>query len=174
MTTSAEIPGPYLAVDPGRVAGWAHFSRGGILLACGSAKPPFTGIPALAPYVPVGPAMIRAAPWPLLVIEKPHGGRGKASRTDIAQLSRRMQMIIDLIRPIAVLEVAPNRWKRSVKKLTMTNRIRAEWMTDDDRAVLGHCRNHNVIDAVGLGIWFAASRRARTLVAPTAARLVLP
>lgn len=162
------IVAPYIAIDPGRSAGWASFDASGKLLGCGLAKPPFTSIPTTVfRNVALGPSpVLIEGPWSLLVIEKPHGGESRASRSDLVKLSRRMQMIVDLLRPMRVLEVAPSRWKHSVRKLTMTRRIRNEWLTPDDVAVLEGIRaskNHNVIDAVGLGIWYAAANDLRRI-----------
>jgi hypothetical protein len=118
-----------LTVDPGRITGFAIFRSDGLLLRLGVARPKEM-VPNLIKY-------------DRLVIERPHGGQGKASRKNIVTLSR------------------PMRWKGQTDGDMMTARIRAQWMTDYDRAILAGARipesyAHNAIDAYGLGRWYFA------------------
>jgi hypothetical protein len=160
------IDHPFLAIDPGRNAGWASFDVAGHMIACGLSHPPFTSIPLTTVVRLPGPIWIPDAPWPLVVAEKPHGGRGVASKLDVVTLGRRLQMILDLLRPRKIVELAPSRWKKSLRKQTMIRRIYDEWMTPEERAVLDSIRaakNHNVKDAIGLGIYYAASQGLREI-----------
>jgi hypothetical protein len=151
-----------LAVDPGRICGWAFFSEtDGECITAG-----FVRKPELVPRVDG-----------TLVIERPHGGAGKASRTDLVVLARRMQSVIDAVRAWRVAEVAPNRWKGTTEKSIMTRRIRERWLCDpadpvgsQDRWVLGIVETntpssyfHNVLDAYGLGRWYLAALGIREI-----------
>lgn len=142
----------YLAVDPGGQIGWAEFAPFGRLGRCGLARP------KTLQKIPTG--------IPLLVIEKPHGGRGKASRLDVATLARRMQMVIDHVGAAKVVEVSPTRWKKTIDGDIMTRRIRTRWMDPAEVEILSAIRayrNHNVLDSIGLGIWYAAILGLREL-----------
>lgn len=141
----------YIAIDSGGSCGWAQFSPLGYLMRPGLAHPPFTSIPRGDP---------------LVIIEKPHGGRGKASRVDIATLARRMQMVLDHLKAPVVKEVFPRWWKGTIDKEIMTRRIYERWMTEEERRILSCIRarkNHNVIDSIGIGIKYAAVLGLRTL-----------
>lgn len=142
-----------LFADPGRNLGWAVFY--------------FHGIPAGTLYdIGVG------EPPPLgyhrLVIEKPHGGRGKASRKNLITLARRMQRVIDTVRAPVVEEVEPIRWKGQTDGDIMTRRIRDQWMSPFDRMTFEGARiapsiAHNAIDAYGLGRWWFAKEGIRAI-----------
>jgi hypothetical protein len=136
-----------LAVDPGRITGFAIFRSDGLLLRLGVARPK-----------EILPNLIK---YDRLVIERPHGGQGKASRKNLVTLARRMQSVIDSVSADAVEEVEPMRWKGQTDGDMMTARIRDRWMSDLDRAILAGARipqsyAHNAIDAYGLGRWYFA------------------
>ncbi len=95
-----------------------------------------------------------------LIIEKPHGGRGKASRANIITLARRMQTAIMSVEvdPKNVIEVLPVKWKGTTEKSIFTRRIHDYWMPVGsadrrvfDRAELAPSVAHNAIDAYGIG-----------------------
>ncbi len=141
-----------LFVDPGRVAGWAVFDERGRLYWIGITRKP--------EKLPTGPHYTR------LVIEKPHGGRGKASRIDLVALARRMQTIIMSVSANCVEEVPPAKWKGTTAKEIMTRRIRERWMDEADAAVFAAAKlppslTHNAIDAYGLGRWWFAKEGIR-------------
>ena len=131
-----------LAIDPGRNAGWVSFDERGVALDCGLSHPPnFDGIPPQAR---------------ILIIERPHGGVGVASKRDIITLSRRMGTLIAVSRASSVLEWEPSTWKGSVPKEIMTARILERWMTPADHETLARVKRqtHDVIDAFGIGIQY--------------------
>lgn len=155
------VPASILSVDPGKKTGWAIW-RAGVLTGCGLTD-------GDRPVLPAG--------VPLLVIERPHEGEGKASKSDIITLSRRMGCAIMAARTDRVLEVLPVQWKGSVPKRVKLpsgkivepalDAIRAK-MTDNDWIVfwrdmkgVAKSAQNNVLDAIGLGIWFLETRGVR-------------
>ena len=140
-----------LAIDPGRNAGWVQFDEQGLATGCGLAHPPnFEGIPTRTR---------------ILVIERPHGGIGIASKRDIITLSKRMGTLIAMAQADEVLEWEPSTWKGSVPKKIMTTRILERWMTPADREVLSRVRRrtHDVVDAFGIGIQYLRTIGVRSL-----------
>ena len=145
-----------LAVDPGKCTGWALFD-GARLRSCGTSAPPRF-------------AEVRNVVCDWLVIERPHEGAGKASKSDLVTLAARMGAVKALVNAANVEEVLPVRWKGSTPKKIMTLRIGERWMTADDReAASAACRAfgvtaskmHNVLDAIGTGIWFLRPKGLR-------------
>lgn len=142
-----------LAVDPGRVGGWALLASSppALLLRCGI----FREIEQFPTYL---------VNVPVLVIEQPHGGKGAASRTDIAKLARRMQQVIDRVQAQRVVERFPNQWKGgSVDGDIMVRRILERWMRPEELAILesqriGASVVHNCVDAIGIGIHYCATQ----------------
>jgi len=139
-----------LAIDPGAIYGWAYAEHG-ILEVCGAAR----DVPEIPLFTP-----------DVLVIERPHGGHGIASRANLVTLARRMERAIANFPSAGVVEFEPSQWKRSVKKTIMTRRILSRWMNDHERAVL-HAAHiapsivHNTIDAIGLMIYFEKTQGRR-------------
>ncbi len=138
-----------LSVDPGAVAGWAYAYDSGELFACGVGRAPyFASIPRRAS---------------VLVIEKPHIGKGKASKGDIIKLARRMEKIIGQVDTDRIVEVGPSTWKGSVPKKIFTARILAS-ATPAEMAILLRSSpklNHNMVDAFGLLKYFFRVHRVR-------------
>lgn len=137
-----------LAVDPGKIFGWAEYDRTRGLVRSGFAR--------RAEDVP------HAFFYETLVIEKPHGGDGAASKLDLVTLGRRLERIVSQGTYGKVLEVFPNRWKGQVRKHVMCERVRT-WMTAEERELFeaqrfGSSIEHNVLDAIGIAIWFARAQ----------------
>lgn len=141
----------FLAVDPGRDAGWALFDARGVLVECGLANEPYDTIPNAFE----------------LVIERPHSGQGKASTEDLFKLSMRMRDIETHVGARTVRRITPVEWKNSVPKGIMIRRIESRWMTEADHTVLRQrwpaaAKRHNVVDAIGIGIWYAREKGWRS------------
>jgi len=118
------------AIDPGARAGWALFF-GRDLTACGPGDPDEL----------VGEVVIEC---PRVY---PHG---KVDPNDLIVLARRVGRIEERAgRPCTL--VFPRAWKGTVKKPIMTARILSR-MTTAERGLLMKI-DHNVIDAIGLGLW---------------------
>ena len=150
----------YIAIDPGKSTGWATFTAQGTLLACGLAKEPYDTIPR---------------GLSLALIERPWG-EGRATQRDLVTLSRRMGEAKAAAGAKEAKEVYPVQWKGSVPKSIRTPagvfypaKVMIEgWMSERDRAVFELCTQrvarsakHNVLDAVGIGLWYARSKGLR-------------
>lgn len=89
-----------------------------------------------------------------LVIEKPQIYQGRKQKGDPNDLID-LAMVVGAWRhehPYTEL-VKPRQWKGQVPKAVMTKRILSK-LTDAELAVLGDLKsNHNVVDAVGIGLW---------------------
>lgn len=118
------------AIDPGEHAGWAMFSDRD-LVACGPGTPD----------VFVGEVVIEC---PFIY------PRGEADPNDLIILARRVGRLEERAGKPCVL-VFPRTWKGTIKKAIMTARIRKK-LTDTERTLLTK-DDHNVIDAIGLGLW---------------------
>lgn len=150
-----------LAIDPGQDTGWATFLDGQ-LSSCGLGPPP----------------VLRAT---CVVIEKPQVYRGRASKGDpndlislailVGQYTERYAS-----RGVPVDHVIPHTWKGSLPPGVCLSRI-VEALTWSERAVLDTVisplarkplgpdtleegKRHNVIDAVGIGLWSMKRSRA--------------
>jgi hypothetical protein len=138
------------AIDPGEDQGWSVFDDDSRLVACG-----------LGP-LPARYTIQRA------VVEKPMiypGGRQRANPADVITLAVRAGEAGGTLRlgGAEVTYVEPARWKGSVSKDISHARIWAKLAPSEQTVVATSCRNlapgkrHNVMDAVGLGL-FAAGR----------------
>jgi len=143
----------FLAIDPGRDTGWAVLREDGILSSCGLGDPPlaFNGHRVL--------------------VERPQIYRGRASKADpndlitlAIQVGRYKERFMS--RGCSVEEIIPHTWKGTVDPDVLCNRIVSS-LTDDERCVLDSAllsvaksKQHNVIDAVGLGKWSVHRSRA--------------
>jgi len=134
-----------LAVDPGKDTGLAFF-RGarlvGVQLVDGADPPRIGGIDAI-------------------VCEIPHAGDGRATKSDIITLSVRAGLAIGAARApgVTLRLVTPSDWKGQTPK--DVSHARTLGLLDaQERAVLDAAlgkiprgRRHNILDAVGIGIW---------------------
>ncbi len=145
-----------LSVDPGRAIGWCAFDESGGLVAAGLARKP-----------QLLPVHMR---YSVLVIELPHGGKGKASRLNLVTLGRRIEAVCMCVAAERIEEIPAQRWKHQTEKSIMTRRIHDRWMTDADRATFAAAKiptslAHNSIDAYGLGRYYFATRGVREIPA---------
>ncbi len=135
-----------VAIDPGIHTGWARFSHGR-LSSCGLGTPPIAG-PALAAATDV-------------VIEKPEYRKfEKVNPNDLITLAIRVGKHAARAEAegISVTYAKPSEWKGSVPKAIHGPRILAALSPEEkdlfDRIECAKSLRHNVVDAIGLGIWF--------------------
>lgn len=139
-----------IGIDPGRTAGWSRFFDGHLAEA---GRMPSEVILTQPPEANIGPAAV--------VIELPqvypHHSRGDLNQLiDLAVLVGDLQGFYRRNGCDAIL-VTPVRWKGSVPKPIHNVRV-LEALTDEERDLLpkrprGSGFDHNMIDAVGLGLW---------------------
>lgn len=136
-----------VAIDPGASAGWARFING-TLSSCGLGVPPI-----------VGPGIATATD---VVVEKPeYHKHEKVNPNDLITLAIRVGRDVERAarEGISARIVRPTEWKGSVPKTIHHPRIRAvlDGTETDilDRALGANAKSkgHNVVDAVGLGLW---------------------
>lgn len=137
-----------VAIDPGRVSGWAQFSHGRLTAA---------GTLAFAKLIEHPPGHPIA-----VVIELPqvYHRAGKGDPNGLIKLAvqvGRLQEYYERSFGSAVTLVIPRRWKGTVKKEVHGRRI-ARALDDSERALLpkrprAKDFDHNMLDAVGLGLW---------------------
>lgn len=146
-----------LAVDPGASAGWALFALdtadGPILTACGLGASSFS-------VAISGPFLTQ------IVIEEPRiypGGRTRDPNAlikvaiDVGRWLGHLDAVVPATAPRTL--VAPREWKGQVPKEIHNARTLAKLLEYErlvlDRVLspLAPSKRHNVIDAVGLGLW---------------------
>jgi hypothetical protein len=142
-----------LAIDPGKKAAGVALFTGGHLKACTLARA----------ASPLGVAR-EVARWastrtalPRLVIENQQVYRGvKQDPNDLLPLAQCVGACAALISHVAFDNPLPRVWKGTVKKEIMLMRIQ-ERLTPVERLLLIDAAPksllHNVIDAVGIGLW---------------------
>lgn len=142
--------GGIVAIDPGKHQGWALYLCGE-LTACGLGDPILTVRPSVA------------------VVELPQVYRQskmKGDPNDLIRLAfdagRRVERLADIVETFK-----PSEWKGQVPKEIHHPRILAE-LYERERDEYAYCvRNvpksyqHNVLDAVGLGLWYVKKIGAR-------------
>lgn len=139
-----------VAIDPGKHAsGWAAF-HGGELQLCGYTGSHKTVVATLEP--------IFGTPE-LVIIEAPRvydRRRWKGDPNDLIDISIAGGILVGALRPEAIKIIRPQDWKgqtpkdiqaeRTLAKLTEAERLQLEGVTTKSKL-------HNVIDAVGIGLW---------------------
>lgn len=146
-----------VAIDPGRDAGVALFVDGRLvgarLIDGRRPSPGLVGLGLLS-----GDAEI-AVEIPVLY----PGGRSRAPAGDLISLAFRAGRLVEAVdaalgpRSVRLLEIAPATWKAQVPPAVLEERIRARLDADELALVegaTGAVRMHNVLDAVGLGLFW--------------------
>jgi hypothetical protein len=145
-----QIGAVLVAIDPGGTTGWAAF-HSCVLIAAGFTENPYEVIDLLP----------RAARDPdCVVIELPqHRSRKSKNFADIITLAVLVGELKNMWRDRchAVEPVWPTTWKGSVPKDIHNDRV-LEKLSPKERDVLQKSPrakkfNHNMIDAVGIGLW---------------------
>ena len=138
-----------VAIDPGKHAsGWAVFIEGK-LTSCG-----FTN-----DWRQVWCSYMRCPPLKLAIIEAPRvydRRRWKGDPNDLIDISIAGGILVGALRPEEIKIIRPQDWKgqtpkdiqaeRTLAKLTEAERMQIEGVTTKSKL-------HNVIDAVGIGLW---------------------
>jgi len=139
-----------LAIDPGQNTGWAYFWQGK-LSCCGLTK---------GPNYSLGPLLNTT--YLEVVIERPLIYRPRLMKGDpndlivLALLAGRFQERA-LAAGAEVKLVTPVEWKGSVPKEVSNSRTLAK-LRPEEKAILDGVKcaasaKHNVVDALGIGIW---------------------
>lgn len=178
---------PLLCIDPGlRCVGMAVFSPSGRLLRAGLArscvKSPIRGAPAWRgaaqaaqvwyEYMPddtpgAVPPMVRPQ---LVVVEEQKINFGRTKNPDdLLQCNGAAGAISMAFADCLIQGVIPENWKGSIPKEDMTARIqsRLEERPEELRCVES-CPTglrHNILDAVGIGLWFFGRLAPRRVIA---------
>ncbi len=135
------------AHDPGARQGWAAF-RAGALAWAGTSWP--------RAFVPGATVVVE--------IPESRGGRTRATTDDLIKLALRAGEASGFARAALciVVQVKPSEWKGSVPKAIHHKRILAQ-LDDAERAIVAGATK-DVLDAVGLGIWYLTSHGIRRKV----------
>jgi hypothetical protein len=135
-----------VAIDPGKDLGWAFFADG-VLFACGLAGEPRIEIFDGAEIV---------------VCEEPQiYRRARARPDDLIKLTRIVGRCEELARACGATfnVVKPARWKGQVPKEICHRRLEAKLsklersVLEADAAGVPARKRHNVLDAIGIGMW---------------------
>ncbi len=139
-----------VTVDPGKHAsGWAAFKNGELVL-CGYTGSAKTLVATLYPIFQ-NPRLV--------VVEAPRvydRRRWKGDPNDLIDISIAGGILVGALRPEEIKIIRPQDWKgqtpkdiqaeRTLAKLTEAERLQLEGVTTKSKL-------HNVIDAVGIGLW---------------------
>lgn len=143
------------AIDPGRLSGWAQFTAGSLSAA---------GVFVEDKY----PAVWHRGFDQTLVLEIPriYPHRSKGDPNDIVELALTVGEIRGYYRPLVtrLIETYPASWKGQLPKEIHHARV-LKMLSDDERMLLDvekrkvsktnpHGYDHNMLDAVALGLWF--------------------
>lgn len=133
-----------LAVDPGvKACGMAWFTDDGKLYR--------------AEYLPAACCTSGGIPTEL-VIEMPRiypgSGQQKGDLNDLLNLAMIVGQVVSWANAPTSRIVYPAQWKGQVPKKVMTNRILTKLSVEESAAIVRvGAKDHNTIDAVGIGLW---------------------
>ena len=147
-----------LAFDPGAVTGWAHFVDG-VLMVAGA----FRQGKGPAHVFEVVPGHREGL---AVVIEKPviYREESKGDPNGLITLAIRAGEIGGLFRGSAKVEyIRPSTWKGSTPKPINHARTMAKLkdLEKDRLPKLAKSNAHNMLDAIGLGLWWLEKERLR-------------
>ena len=134
-----------LAIDSGASTGWALFDpTTRQLTACGLKNVPTSW----------------QVPITRIVVERPHAGKTRARAKDILTLAIRAGEVGGLLRYLSGVEpeyIEPGRWKGQLNK-DISNRIVKAKLLPQEMILLEQVKpksaQHNVLDAIGIGLFF--------------------
>jgi len=139
-----------ISVDPGAWSiAWASWAKDGFLLECGLHK--FQTKSEGSEWV-----QSRGHGWDVLVVEKPQiyqTNRKEIDENDLVDVATTVGMCYPLAAEI--IEWYPRQWKGQVPKKVHHKKMKASALNPNDVAVLKAAKmycNHNVLDAVGIGL----------------------
>lgn len=143
-------PSSVIAIDPGQISGWATFHRGELYAAGVMTEAEIVGRPPVAQWAPVQVVIEVPRIYPL--------GRGKGDPNDLISLALLVGELRGFYRrsglPVELVE--PRRWKGTTPKKIHNRRVK-DALAPEERAILPtlpEYKAHNMIDAVGLGLWW--------------------
>ncbi len=95
-----------------------------------------------------------------VVIECPQiypGVKSKGNPNDLIKLAFEAGRIIGLFNPVELRVIKPRDWKGTIKKEAMLKRILSK-LTEEELAIVKAANipkavEHNVLDAIGIGLW---------------------
>lgn len=134
-----------IAIDPGNTTGWATFD-------------PTTGLLHYAGTTSVQSWLaVDERPYSTLVIEIPQVYRASQSKGDPNDLIKVAVQAGQWIERFsctgaAVRRVLPNEWKGQVPKTVHNKRVLA-CLTEDEKTRILPSLDHNMVDAIGLGLF---------------------
>ena len=139
-----------IAIDPGKWSGWALFHRGKLHAAGVLSEAAILEAPPVPEWAPA-----------IAVIEEPRIyplGRGKGDPNDILKLALTVGDLRGFYRRhgLHVELVTPRRWKGTVPKAIHGERVLAA-LAPDEVAILPtlpKTKRHNMVDAIGIGVWW--------------------
>lgn len=143
-----------LSVDPGNNTGWAFFNSAGVLQCCGLVKclvP--ASLDALAEKVSSADTVYVEIP------QVYSGPRAKGDPNDLIQVAVCAGWVISQYRRADLKTVKPAEWKGQEPKEITHKRVLASLspyeLTVFDQDLKKHPKGvqHNVVDAVGIGLW---------------------
>ncbi len=133
-----------LAIDPGvHSCGMAWFGAGKQLLR--------------AVYAPAHECLVQGLPKEL-IIEMPRiypgSGQQKGDLNDLLDLAAIVGQVEAWVNADSVVRVFPAKWKGQVPKKIMAERILSK-LSANERDAIVHVggKDHNTIDAIGIGLW---------------------
>jgi hypothetical protein len=133
-----------LAIDPGEDTGLAFFRDTVLIKAWGLHVPADTCLSDLRLR-----GMVETC-----IVERPrfYPGKSKVDANDLIVLALRAGMLAQAVQAPTTRFVEPSVWKGQLPKNVCHNRIRAI-LTPVELAVLAPVKDHNVWDAVGIGLF---------------------
>ena len=149
-----------IAIDPGATTGWAVFGGGDLWEAGYTRMIHLTELPD----VPLLPA--------ILIVELPviyPMGKGKGDPNDLIKLAELAGMIrgwyLTRAPGIVTATVTPRTWKGTVPKKIHNERVLGR-LTSKERDILpkrprAQDFDHNMVDALGIGLWQLEKMRIR-------------
>jgi hypothetical protein len=95
-----------------------------------------------------------------VVIERPHAGQTRARKKDVITLAIRAGEVGGICRYLLKIEpeyIEPNRWKGSVSKKIMNDRVEAKLSSSEvviyESAKVVKSKRHNMLDAIGISLF---------------------
>lgn len=138
--------GKLLAIDPGtKGTGLAYFNKGLLTLAV-LERDPYTLKP--------GPEQLDEV---IVELPRAYGARSPVDPNDLIKLASVAGFIAGISGASTLWYVHPQSWKGQTPK-RIDNERTIRHLCDNERRILGPKLDHNVMDAVGIGLW-ALGRR---------------
>lgn len=152
--------GGVVSIDPGKKTGWAYFQNG-LLIQCGvETNFSMKEFVLYHPFINVSLVRASALQNPPVVIEKPVVyPRDKVRPNDLITLA----ILVGEVKGVAeslgfeVELVTPRVWKGTVPKKIHNRRVLLELIPEELKLLPRRSRakdyDHNMLDAIGLGLW---------------------